>query len=220
MISSGHSCIHHTLKGIRKKENGDNYLIIEKETYLLLAIFEGVDRAINSHRANLLAMTFIELHHDEFLAEEIKLNQLMYECNRYILDRNIPQSYTGFSVVFIPNDPIKTTYFSCMGSPRIYAVMNEGIRDITKKVITGSMDIIPGYLGASTLTENDFKQYPVKLVTSTLVLCTRGFYSVLEKSPAQFCHILNKKNMKNITDDLLNAITNKNRNDATYILVR
>jgi hypothetical protein len=217
MISSGHSYIHHTLKGTRKKENGDNYLIIEKETYLLLAIFEGVDGAINSHKANLLAMTFIESHHDDFLSKEVRLDRLMHECNRYILDRNVPQSYTGYSVVLIANDPLKTTYFSGMGNPRIYAVMNQNIKDITKKTLVNS---IPRYLGANTLTADDFKQDQAKLATNTLLLCTSGFYSVLEKSPSQFCDILNKKSMKTIKDDLLVAIENKNKDDATYILIK
>lgn len=217
MISSGHSYIHHTLKGTRKKENGDNYLIIEKETYLLLAIFEGVDGAINSNKANLLAMTFIELHHDDFLSKEIRLDRLMYECNRYILDRNVPQSYTGYSIVLVANDPLKATYFSCMGNPRIYAVMDQNIKDITKRTVANS---IPGYLGANTLTENDFQQDRVMLPTNTLLLCTNGFYSVLEKSPSQFCDILNKKNMKTIKDDLLTATGNKNKDDATYILIK
>src|SRR6202012_3404359 len=178
MMTSGHSYIHHTLKGTRKKENGDNYLIIEKETYLLLAIFEGVDGAINSHKANLLAMTFIESHHDDFLSKEVRLDRLMHECNRYILDRNVPQSYTGYCVVLIANDPLKTTYFSCMGSPRIYAIMNQNLKEITKKTVTGSLSIIPRYLGVNTLTEDDFKQDQAKLVTNTLLLCTNGFYSV------------------------------------------
>jgi serine/threonine protein phosphatase PrpC len=220
MISSGHSYIHHTLKGTKKKENGDDYLIIEKETYLLLAIFEGVGGAINSHKANLLAMTFIELHHDDFLAEEIRLDRLMYECNRYILDRNVPQSYTGYSIALIANDLLKTIYFSCMGSPRIYAMINRNIKDITKKAVTGAKDIIPGYLGVSTLTGDDFKQHQLKLATNTLLLCTNGFYSVLEKSPSQFCDILDKKNTKTIKDDLLAATWNKNIEDATYILVK
>src|SRR6202000_2980650 len=163
MISSGHSYIHHTLKGTRKKGNGDNYLIIEKETYLLLAIFEGVEGAINSHKANLLAMTFIELYHDDFLAKEIRLDSLMYECNRYILDRNVPQSYTGYCIVLIANDPLKATYFSCMGSPRIYAIINQNIKDITKNTTTSPTSILPKYLGVNTLNDDDFKQEQVKL---------------------------------------------------------
>jgi serine/threonine protein phosphatase PrpC len=217
MISAGHSYIHHTLKGTRTKENGDNYLIIEKENYLLLAIFEGVDSAINSHKANLLAMTFIELYHDDFLAKEIRLDKLMYACNRYMLGRDIPQAYTGYSTVLIGNDPLKTTYFTGMGSPRVYAVMNQNIKDITKKAEANS---IPKYLGESKLTEHDFRQERTMLTTNTLLLCTKGFYNILEKAPARFCDILNKKSMKTINDDLLTAIGNKNKDDLTYILVR
>jgi len=220
MISSGHSYIHQTLTGTRKKENKDNYLIIEKETYLLLAIFEGADGAFNSHKANLLAMTFIESRHADFLSNEVRLDKLLYECNRYILDRNVPQSDTGCGIALISNTALQASYFCCVGSPRIYAVINRRIRELTNGTAPGSAALRSKWLGKTALTENDFIQNRLTESTNTLLLCTGGFYNFLEKAPLEFFKILNKKNLKTIRGELLLSIENKNSQDATYILIK
>jgi serine/threonine protein phosphatase PrpC len=220
MISAYHSYIHHSLKGINKKDNEDNFLTIEDENYYVFAIFDGVGSALNSKKATDLAKDFIELHHSAYFSKGIFLDKLMYDCNNYLLETEIPEAYTTYCAVFLPKESSHKAVYSYMGDSRIYIVTNQFIEQITVDDKLESRNVITKCLGMSTLETHDFSQSSINITDENLLLCTDGFYSFLEEKRLRFFEVFNKRNLKLIKDELMVLVKDRNRDDATYVLIK
>lgn len=212
--------INYSSPGINKTENQDNYLIVETETFALFVVFDGVGSAENSRLGTEMAKIFISKHFHEFIKKEtILLNILMFECNNYLTEQNIPEIYTTYCAVLVQKDH-SNIFFSSLGDSRIYLVSDQYLEQITtddKSLL--SKNILTRCLGMNDLTLEDFNQDTIDIGLDSVLLCTDGFYNLLEAHKKIFFETLNKKKLQNIYNGLVSLISNKNIDDSTFIMI-
>ena len=72
----------------------------------------------------------------------------------------------------------------------------------------------------SSLSKDDFKQSIFSISDKNLLLCTDGFYSLLEKEPLLFFEIMNTGAESTIKKRISSIIKDKNTDDSTFILIK
>jgi serine/threonine protein phosphatase PrpC len=215
-----HMHIYQSLKGILKKDNEDNYLAIENELYNIYAIFDGVGSAQNSKEATNLAKEFIMTNHSNYLSQQIRLDELMYDCNNYILNTDTFQPFTTYCVIVMLRRSPQEAVYSYMGDSRIYVITKQFIEQITTDDKLQSANVVTKCLGMNTLENYDFHQNSINITDQNLLLCTDGFYYFLEENRMKFFEIFNKKNLNSIKDEIMSIVLDRNKDDATFILIR
>lgn len=211
---------YYSLKGVNKNQNEDNYLTIEGHGYNLYAIFDGVGSAENSLKATELAKAFITDKHHLYLGQQTRLNELMNACNQYILATNTAEPYTTYCAAVTQSDETKRIVLSSLGDSRIYLVSKQFIEQMTTDDKLEYANIVTKCLGMSNLNKEDFRQNTIQITDENLLLCTDGFYQFLEEDRMRFFHILNKKNINSIKEELVSLVADKNKDDATFVLIR
>ncbi len=212
------SFIFASLKGITRKENKDNIAIIEGEKYKLYAIFDGVSSAEDGKKATILAKKYIQKNHYTFLDDNINLNALMFNTNEFILSKQLKSPYTTYCIVLIPHNS-KDFFYSSMGDSRIYTLSKQFMEPITTDDILAE-NIVTKFLGNDSLTGNDFKQKIQPKDENGILLCTDGFYKILESHKLLFFEIFQKKALRSIKQNILTQIKNNNQDDATFIFIK
>ena len=222
METNEQNYILNSIKGVNKRENQDNVLVIEEKLYNLYAIFDGVGSASNSRQGTELVKTYIEKYYNKFINHDsVMIDELMYSCNKYFLETGIRDAFTTYCVVVLPKEDSKKMFYSTMGDTRIYIITNQYIEQISKDDHYGDFkNIITKCLGMDYLTHDDFVQYHAEKKDGYLLMCTDGFYSFLENDKMKFFEFFNKKLLKAIQDNVNKAIDNKNFDDSTYVFVR
>lgn len=220
MITHNHEYIYQSIKGIRKKDNEDNYLAIENEQYEIYAIFDGVGSAQNGKKATDLAKDFIVVNHADYLSTQICVDKLMYDCNNYILNTQLHEPFTTYCIVVIPQKSPQEVIYSYMGDSRIYLLTKQFIEQITTDDKLQLANVVTKCLGMNTLENYDFYQNSINITDENLLLCTDGFYAFLEENRMQFFEILNKKNIHSIKKEVTSLIVNRNNDDATFLLIK
>ncbi|MEJ7823409.1 MAG: protein phosphatase 2C domain-containing protein [Chitinophagaceae bacterium] len=212
--------IANSIIGVNKKENQDNFLIIEEDQDCIYAIFDGVGSAKNSKLSTDIAVEFIKQNYQTYKKEECFLSLLMYECNNAILSLKILEPFTTFCIAQVPNDAKRQIIFSSLGDSRIYFITKQYIDQITKddKSAFGRNNITK-CLGMN-LYKNDFTQHNLNREGSSILLCTDGFYDILEKNRLKFFETFQKPNDKSIFNELNHFIEENNFDDASYIFIR
>ncbi|WP_353719352.1 protein phosphatase 2C domain-containing protein [Dyadobacter sp. 676] len=212
--------IKYSSPGINKTENQDNYLILETEAFALFAVFDGVGSAQNSKVGTEIAKTFISQHFSKFIREtKVSLNALMFECNNYLIEQNIPEIYTTYCTALLHKDH-NDLFFSSLGDSRIYLVSDQYLEQITtddKSLL--AKNVLTKCLGMNDLSLKDFTQGNIDLGVDSILLCTDGFYNLLETDKKKFFETLNKKNLQSIYSGLVSLISNKNVDDSTFIMI-
>lgn len=214
--------IHHSVKGMNKKENQDNFLIIEEKSYNLYAIFDGVGSASNSKQGTEIAKKYIEKYYKEFINnEKVMIDKLMFSCNNYFAEVGIKDAFTTYCVVVLSKQDSNKMFYSTMGDTRIYLITKQYIEQITEDDRYGSYEnLITKCLGIDYLMQEDFVQYYAERKSGNLLMCTDGFYSFLEENKMSFFEVFNRKMLKSIKESLTKYIDNKNFDDSTYVFIR
>lgn len=214
------SFISFSLKGVNKKDNEDNYLAIENDRYDLFAIFDGVGSAKNSKQATILAKEYLEANHSIYITKDVRLDELMYDCNNYILNKDLAESLTTYCTIIFLKSQSSKIYYSYMGDSRMYIISNKFIEQITQDDKLATANILTRCLGMNTLERYDFNQNSLTITEENILLCTDGFYQFLENERMHFFEIFNKKNLHSIKDTLIEIVQNRNNDDATCVLIR
>lgn len=108
-----------------------------------------------------------------------------------------------------------------IGDSRIYRFTNQYIEQITvDDSIIGNRNILTKCLGLDNLTISDFEFIKIKNLKGDFVLCTDGFYLLMEENIKEFFQAFNYKKIGNSQNKLLRLVSNKNTDDASYILLK
>jgi serine/threonine protein phosphatase PrpC len=212
-----------SIKGLKRKENQDNYLVIDEIDYCLYFVFDGVGNALNSKKATVLSKKFISKNHGLYhLNGYYDFSALMFETNKFLIDCNIPELKTTYCSVFILNSDKEKIQFSSLGDSRVYIINPQYLEQVTKDdKYLSSKNTITKCLGMEQLTKNDFyqKAYPISAKDQVL-LCTDGFYNLMENEKSFYFQVFHYHFINTIKNKLRNFIKGKNIDDCTFILIK
>lgn len=214
--------IEDSIKGIGKSENQDNTLTLENGSGYLFVVFDGVGSALNSAEATRIAKEFISNNWVSFVHEsDLELARLMTETNYYLVSHPKTELLTTYSAVYIPKSEPQFILHSSLGDSRIYVVNPQYLEQISEDdKLHANSNYITKCLGLDNLQPNDFKQHRIKLKEEKLLLCTDGFYHLLEANLLDFFITLIKTKPDVIKKSLNAKLIGKNIDDATYLLIQ
>jgi serine/threonine protein phosphatase PrpC len=217
-MSNSINYITSTLKGIKSKENKDEFLVIEEDSYNIFAVFDGVSNARNGKEAASRAKTFIESNYKLYLKPSINIKKFMYDLNQYLVKSDLDEPYTTYCLVYIDKNDSSILY-SWLGDSRIYIITSQYMEAITKDD-SFKENVLSKYLGNPDLPIEDFRQKKTALEHSHILICTDGFYRLLEMNPLTFFDNFLKKSVSSIRSNIDALVTGNNLDDSTYIFVK
>jgi serine/threonine protein phosphatase PrpC len=205
-------------KGLARDKNQDRILVFEKEKFYFFALFDGVSSYDKSYE---LIKEFkkklkSKINSIDFIGNNIEV--LLYEINKETSNINIPGAST-ISVLFISKETNKAKYIS-VGDTRIYIFNNQFIEQLTiDDTLEIGSNIITKYLGDCELTLDDFKSYQIDNNYNYLI-CTDGFYKLMEDNLKEYFMAFNFKHIKNTKKKISYLQENENRDDSSYIIIK
>ena len=209
-------------KGRQREINKDRVEVIERDDYILFIVFDGISSAKNATLAIDKIIEFLRKNEDRILKENsLSLDRLMYEANEYLLSLSLEEGVTTYALVFIQKSKPSEIKFSNLGDTRIYEVTNQALVQLTPdhKLINSS-NVVTKYLGMIDCTQSDFFESTKKLeYGGRFLICSDGFYEILEEDPSKLHRILNFKRLGDVSHQLRREIFSKNKDDASYILI-
>jgi len=207
-----------TKKGIKRLSNQDDFLILETNEYRLFFLFDGVSSLDSSIVLVRKCESFITKNFEKYFTEGIELAQLLFDTNEYILEQRILGMSTCSAVYLSKMQGI--SYFVNIGDSRIYDFTSQYLIPISKDdLLPGSTNIITKSLGSNYLKRNDFCQYEFTF-SNGLLLCTDGFYHLMEAEKKRYFSIFHFKRAENINRAIVKQQIGKNLDDSTYILIK
>ena len=217
-MPKNYNYIYSSIKGIRQKENSDNLLIIDEPGYGLFAVFDGVSNARHGKEAAFQAKHFIKENYKIYINGKVDIKKLMYDLNQHLLNSELKEPYSTYCLVYYDKQS-RLYYYSWLGDSRLYVISNQFMEKITDDDSL-SDHIITKFLGASTLTWRDFRQMESTKEADHLLLCTDGFYRLLEANKLEFFDNFHKKSLTTIKEKINSLIKGKNLDDSTFIFVK
>jgi len=208
-----------TFQGTSHIENQDGFLIIDEVDYTLLFVLDGVSRSLHPKEGVELAIQFINNKYKEyFRINTYYLNDLMYKANECIVKSNLENALTTYCVACILKSNRSRMILSNLGDSRIYLVEQDKIQSVTEDdtLFPGS-NVLTKCLGMKNLSKDDFRMGEVELKNRNILLCSDGFYSLLEANKKEFINIFNNQKTSTIKSLLKEKIKGNNFDDSTYI---
>ena len=202
---------------MKRNRNQDGSFILSIGEYYFFIIFDGVSSRPNSY-----------LFIDKFktrLSKKLKnfnnignLSKILFNTHNEILDYRI-NGLTTMSLLIINIKNFRTSILS-IGDSRIYSFTNQFLEKLTKDdSLEGSKNIITKCLGMDSLTLEDFDLKELKFANNFLI-CTDGFYSLMENNLKEYFETINFKSFKNIKKKIDLLQNNQNIDDSSYIIVK
>lgn len=208
-----------TSKGTRRSENQDNYIVVESQSFNIYAIFDGVGGSLNGLKASLFAKKFVLNNYKSFIHEtSVRLDDLFFEANNALSASQLYDALTTYcaAVIFPGSNEI---FYSSMGDSRMYVLSNQYINQITtdNRLLNNT---VTKCLGMHDLVRKDFKQSTVPKNDHSLLLCTDGFYNLLEENKLHYFELLQGKSLSHLKQNLISSVKGRNYDDATLIYIR
>ncbi len=214
--------IFHSLQGTQHEENQDNTLMIEADQLRLFIVFDGVSSARHAKLATELSKTFVANNYAQYQkSDRFRLSDLMHDVNSHLLHEQTRDLKTTYcAAYFLTNSP-ETVWISHLGDSRAYVVSSQFMEQLTRDHSHASMkNVITKCLGMADLSSKDFvtTKHPI-YADQKLLLCTDGFWSVLDTHWREFFDAFQMKRPHNIKEKLYRLIKGHNTDDSTYILI-
>lgn len=210
-------CIYQSIKGTDSKENYDDLLIIDAEDYCMFVVFDGVTNSRNGKNAVIKAKNYLRENHSTYLKNGVDMKKLMYQTHHYLIASSLSEPFTTYCT-FI-RDQNGYCYYSWLGDSRIYEITHESMNQLTHD--DGHEEhIITKCLGLESVNVSDFRQVKISVKNCYLLLCTDGFYRILEKRRYEFLDCLKNQSLEETKRAISSFISGKNMDDATFILVQ
>ena len=212
--------ISDSLKGYEREQNKDGSLVLEHETYFLAIIFDGVSSANRAKEGVTLAKEFIKKVHDNYTQDgTLRLADLVCATNDVLVASGIPTPYATISSICIPFHGKNATIVS-LGDSRIYGITGQEMTQLTKDDNPpDDENVITKCLGMEELERIQVREKNIELEAKRLLLCTDGFYHVMEDRPELFHEVLNYQRLGNIKKRLRKELSGDNYDDASYVIV-
>jgi serine/threonine protein phosphatase PrpC len=135
-----------------------------------------------------------------------------------MVSRNI-YGYSTISILAVYRNS-KNIEFLNIGDSRIYNFTNRYLEKITEDDNVGETNnILTRFLGSDLLTIEDFKLKTL-VNKGNFLICTDGFYSLMENNLIRYFKILNFKYPKRMLDTLVTEQLNINKDDSTFIILK
>lgn len=211
-------------KGFARSDNKDNVFFVSSDYSFLMGVFDGVSSASGSGQAVNIAKEFVVNNYKNFKKDKMTdLSNLIFELNNTLCNSSLNDPFMTYALLEIPKDNDNSScQFSSMGDSRIYAITPQYVSQLTTDDSIEA-NFITKFLGKHNLIYSDFKIIEHSLIEKAFLLCTDGFYSVIEFNKTGFLEIIKALNLKKwsyIKYRMDKLMLNKNKDDATYILVR
>ncbi|MBI4158110.1 MAG: protein phosphatase 2C domain-containing protein [Candidatus Yanofskybacteria bacterium] len=209
-----------SLKGTKRKENKDRIWISEKNEWIFSVLFDGISSAKEANRGIDIAVDFLEKNYQRFLVNRnLRLADLMFEVNSQIIKAGLNSPFATYSAAYF-NSMSGMAKFSNLGDSRIYEVTPQYLKQLTQDDnLVHDKNVVTKYLGMVELTREQILEFLVNTEGKRILLCSDGFYSILEEKLSRFYEIFNFKNEVNIKKSLSSEIEGNNFDDASYVLV-
>ncbi len=205
-------------KGLARVKNQDRILILDEDKYYLFGLFDGVSSMPQSYLFAENVIKKIRSKKDIIDASGYNLDRVLYDVNIETLATGIRGSCTA-SILFY-SKVFNEIRFINIGDTRIYAFTNQFLESITiDDSMAGQENIVTRYLGKSDLDLSDFKITPFESKFNFL-LCTDGFYKLMEANLKEYFNAINFKNIQNIKRKIAYFQRGKNQDDSSYIIVK
>ena len=211
--------ISDTFIGTTHIENQDGLLAIEDEHLCIYVVFDGVSMSENQIRGVEIAIDFIRNNYEKFADKRnYKLKELMISANDKILCSPWPDALTTYCTVVLNND--RNVLISHLGDSRIYTI-NENIliQETTDDVVYPGSNILTKCLGIERMSTMDFYQKTLRVESRKVLMCTDGFYQVIQREPDEFINLVKKYKEEILKSKIAELLSGKNRDDASYILI-
>jgi len=210
--------ISYSKKGLKRDRNQDRFFIYQNDFFHLFIVFDGVSSYPESYVMinyfkRLLKKNVNSINHDGS-----NLGELLYVLNTELVNTEI-QGASTLAAVFIAKDNDFVKIIN-VGDSRVYRFTNQFIEKVTKDdSLTSGSNVITKYLGADFLIAEDFK---VKIIKRgcNLLLCTDGFYSLMEKQLKVYFETLNFKKLGNMKAKFSHIQRKRNLDDSTFIVIK
>lgn len=211
------SYISDSLQGINRDSNQDRVMVIEKPQYAVFIIFDGVS-------SYPLSFEFIEQFKKTLQSKEGMLNpegsnigDVLFDSHQEALKQRI-EGMSTLSSLRLDYSQRVADYIN-IGDSRIYSVTNRYINCLTvDDSLNERSNVLTKCLGMDTLTRDDFKKKKIDFSERFLV-CTDGFYNLLESNKKEYFEALNFRYLHNIEKKISSLHSGKNSDDSTYILI-
>lgn len=210
--------IYFSKKGIARERNQDRIFIYENEKFYIFSVFDGVSSYFDSYLLINAYKKLLKKHIYKIDEYGNNLDLVLYECNKEVLKYDFNGASTLSLLYLSKKNNLKRIV--SIGDSRIYIFGKQFLDQVTKddSLIFGG-NIITKYIGSDELTINDFR--PQELGSdNNFLLCTDGFYSLMEKNLFHYFCALNFKYHKNIKKKISYFLRNQNNDDSTYIIVK
>lgn len=207
-----------TKKGTNKTENEDAYLIIQEPAFSFFIVFDGVGSAKNARKATLLSKFFLKKNYKAYISEKVQLKELMFDLNNHLLDQSQEELFTTYNLLFISHNT-DLIFFSSLGDSRLYKMNNQFLEQISIDD-SYSANVITKCLGLKYYKESVFESTILHKGAFSFLLCTDGFYNLMEKDKIYYFEIFCKKRLSNTKDLLRKRIAGNNNDDATIIYIK
>lgn len=219
MVKNKIEYISSSRRGENRVKNQDDTLIVEAKDYFLFVLFDGVSSLSNSIDYIRLFKQNIKERYEDYFRDGVFLSTLMYDVHELLLESNPSLGKSTCSAVYISKDNLAVTYFN-IGDSRIYEVNCQYLYQMTfDDALPGRSNVLTKCLGSITLTKGDFTQKTVGF-SQGILLCSDGFYSLMEKKLKRYFNILNFKRLANIQRAILSEQKGLNSDDSTYIMIK
>lgn len=217
--------IYDSLKGARRSTNKDGILNVVDEQYHILGVFDGVSSAVGAKKAVTFAIKFISTKHRSYFDNDVfSLSRMMENLNNTLTQSSIKDPYMTYSIAYIPNDSTQRIKLSNMGDSRIYSVTKQYLLQLSNDDNDSiHSNVLTKYLGKRELTQSDFHEIEYDGTEQSLLICTDGFYTIMEmthKILSEIYRILNLKRFYYIKRNINKLIKGSNSDDASYVFVR
>ncbi len=211
-----------SIKGRNRTKNKDGTLIIKSDNFSLFALFDGVSSAKDAKKGVQKAIRFIKKHHLLYLRGLLpEIDRLLYDLNLDLVSSNLDDPFTTCSLLLIPNKSSKPLQYVNIGDSRVYSVTRQYLKSYTDKDQSKIFkNQLSSYLGKPGLESRFFKISEIQRSSENFIICSDGFYQIMESHKHKFFKIFQFRYLKNLQKALRKEILRKNTDDATYIFVK
>ena len=188
-------------------------------------MLDGVSSSTGAKKAVSFAINYLTKNHKSFFKEgSFDLAGLLEELNQALTATKLEDPYTTCSLAYIPHNSSQTILFLSLGDSRIYSVSKQYLLQLTIDHNDPiRINFLTKYLGSKDLTLNDFAEIEYLNDEQSLLICSDGFYSVMQSNPenlAEIHRVLNLKAIHYIQKGIDKVIQGLNTDDASYVFMR
>jgi serine/threonine protein phosphatase PrpC len=211
--------IYNTKKGHNRKNNQDHILIFEKDEFYLFVLFDGVGSYTNNNRFIKEYKKKLREESKKVSEEYCNLENLFYSVHNYLLTLGHNGKST-LSALCI-NKNINKAKFINIGDSRIYIYTNQFIEQVTTDdTYLSQKKVLSKFLGSKELKLSDFKEQNLNNYEYNFLICSDGFYELMERNLKEYFRTLNFKKTNNIKNKLSILQRNANSDDSSYIIIK